>query len=258
MEEKWSTWRVPTWLDEILPSRPCFREAVNNSDIRFSRTTPLQWSPGDTRGTAEFLVNTRFHYWINVLCAQNKGREVAYQQTKLIEDSSTEHLVNTLKVGWTRREIKNFNDIDNYSKIGLQSCHFQTVRVLQKTDEGETEVVLKRWKHLQVIWNSNSLRVSSEQQQHVSYHDLLAIITSEVNKCWAIFSCAGSLEILYIVLPPLCNDNWMIIELISIVGQINKLKCIFSSNKFTLLCNLSSDEPKYSLDQWNKWNKWLR
>ena len=34
-----------------------------------------------------------------------------------------------------------------------------------------------------------------------------------------------------IVLPPLCNDNWMIIELISIAGQINKLKCVFSPNK---------------------------
>lgn len=29
-----------------------------------------------------------------------------------------------------------------------------------------------------------------------------------------------------VVLPPLRNDNWVIIELISIVGQINKLKCI--------------------------------
>jgi len=34
-----------------------------------------------------------------------------------------------------------------------------------------------------------------------------------------------------VVLPPLRNDNWAIIELISIVGQINKLKCIFSPKK---------------------------
>ena len=34
-----------------------------------------------------------------------------------------------------------------------------------------------------------------------------------------------------IVLPPLCNDKLVIIELISIVGQINKLKCIFRLSK---------------------------
>lgn len=48
-----------------------------------------------------------------------------------------------------------------------------------------------------------------------------------------------------IVLPPFCNDNWVIIELISIMGQINKLKCNFSLNK-TLLFNLSPHKP---LDQ---------
>lgn len=44
-----------------------------------------------------------------------------------------------------------------------------------------------------------------------------------------IFLCRVTRDI--IVLPPLCNDDWMIIELISIVDQINKLKCIFSPNK---------------------------
>ena len=38
-----------------------------------------------------------------------------------------------------------------------------------------------------------------------------------------------------VVLPPLRNDNWVIIELISIVGQINKLKCIFSPKKLNLI-----------------------
>ena len=70
-------------------------------------------------------------YWINLLCLQNKGREAAYHAAKFIrEGCSTEHLVNSLKVGWTRREIKNFNGIDNYGKIGSAycavqlSCHF--------------------------------------------------------------------------------------------------------------------------------------
>ena len=90
---------------------------------------------------------------VNVLCEQNKGREVAYHPAKLIKEGClTEHLANSLNVGWTRREIKNFNDIDNYGKIGLHIVLFSCL-VISKPLEffgKQTRESLK------LFWNAES------------------------------------------------------------------------------------------------------
>lgn len=96
-----------------------------------------------------------------VICAEQREKRSLSPGKKAC---STEHLVNSLKVGWTRREIKNFNDIDNIGQIGLHIL-FRCI-VISKSLEffrTQTKVVLK------LFWNIEATAGEMECKIHCEF-----------------------------------------------------------------------------------------
>lgn len=138
---------------------------------------------------------------MNLSCVPNKGRAELFHQTRLIKEAcSTEHLAERLT--WVKPDVKLrilmflITTRINLHIVPESGC-FCSVNVLQKREKSGELFCIKRFHDLRMIWDVKyTANFDRPTNRHVSYLDLLAIITLEVNNCGNIFTRKVTVDII--------------------------------------------------------------